>query len=323
MDISLLTANLLTPAVLFFLLGIVAVIVKSDLELPQPIPKFISLYLLLAIGFKGGIELNKSGLNPTVALTLAAAIVMSIIVPIASFAILRRRFSPADAAATAAAYGSISAVTYVTAETFLTSQGAPPSGYMVAIMALMESPAIIIGLILARRAGVGNAHAFKPSELLREAFFNGSVLLLLGSMLIGVLTGERGARALSPFTGENFQGFLSLFLLDLGMSSARRIGDLRKFGLFPFAFAIGMPLLTAAFGIGISRLIQLPPSDALIFTVLCASASYIAVPAAMRISLPEANPGLFIPMALTITFPFNVAFGIPVYLGIIRYFWGQ
>ena len=325
MDLSLVLSNLLNPPVLFFFLGIFAILVKSDLAIPEPLPKFFSVYLLFSIGFKGGIELNKSGISPQVLYTLAAAIAMSSLVPLYAFVILRRRLDVSNAAAIAATYGSISAVTFVTGVAFLEQLGMTSSGYMVAIMALMESPAIIIGIILARRAGVKGGgeseHAGSTAHLLREALFNGSVLLLLGSLLIGVITGARGARALSPFTSEIFQGFLSLFLLEMGMTSARRLKDLRKFGMFPLAFAVALPLFNAALGIAIGYAIGLDRGDALIFTILCASASYIAVPAAMRMALPEANPGLFVPMALAVTFPFNVAIGIPLYLTVINRLW--
>jgi hypothetical protein len=324
MDVSLILSNLLNPPVLFFFLGIGAILVKSDLEIPQPLPKFFSLYLLFSIGFKGGIELNHSGVTPQLLYVLIAGIGMSAIVPLYVFPLLRRRVDVSNAAAIAATYGSISAVTFVTAVAFLDQIGMSSSGYMVAIMALMESPAIIAGIVLARRAGVtsdANSEHQGASGLLREALFNGSVLLLLGSLAIGVVTGVRGEKALYPFTSEIFQGFLSLFLLEMGMSSARRFKDLRAFGLMPLAFAIGIPLVNATLGIGLSWLIGLSHADALIFTVLCASASYIAVPAAMRMSLPDSNPGLFVPMALAITFPFNVAIGIPLYLGIIERLW--
>jgi len=320
MDLSLILSNLLNPPVLFFFLGIGAVLVKSDLEIPQPLPKFFSLYLLFSIGFKGGIELNHSGVNSQLLFVLAAGIGMSALVPMYVFPLLRRRLDASNSAAIAATYGSISAVTFVTAVAFLDQIGMSSSGYMVAIMALMESPAIITSIVLARRAGVtsGDTHQNGAGGIVREALFNGSVLLLLGSLIIGVVTGVRGEKALYPFTSEIFQGFLSLFLLEMGMSSARRFRDLRAFGLAPLVFAVAVPLVNATLGIGLSWLIGLNRADALIFTVLCASASYIAVPAAMRMSLPESNPGLFVPMALAITFPFNVAIGIPLYLGIIE-----
>lgn len=323
MDFSLVFSNLLNPPVLFFFLGILARLVKSDLEIPQPLPKFFSLYLLFSIGFKGGIELNHSGVSMQLLVVLLAAMVVSLLTPLYMFPLLKRQFDASNAAAIAATYGSISAVTFVTAVAFLEQIGIPSSGYMVATMALMESPAIIAGIVLARRAGVtGGEHAdHSASGLLREALFNGSVLLLLGSLAIGVVTGARGEKALYPFTSEIFQGFLSLFLLEMGISSARRFKDLRAFGLAPLVFAIGFPLVNAAIGIGLSWVIGLSHGDALIFTVLCASASYIAVPAAMRMSLPDSNPGLFVPMALAITFPFNVAVGIPIYLSIIERLW--
>ncbi|MCX6016919.1 MAG: sodium-dependent bicarbonate transport family permease [Chloroflexi bacterium] len=323
MDLSLILTNLLNPPVLFFFLGIAAVLVKSDLEIPQPLPKFFSLYLLFSIGFKGGIELNHSGMDGHVLYTLVAAMGMSLLTPLWLFPLLRRRFDISNAAAIAATYGSISAVTFITASALLEQIGIPASGHMVAVMALMESPAIIAAIVLARRAGVssGNTESHGTAGLLREALFNGSVLLLLGSLAIGMITGARGAKALYPFTSDIFQGFLSLFLLEMGISSARRFKDLRIFGIRPLVVAVGIPLVNATLGISLAWLGGLSRGDALIFTVLCASASYIAVPAVMRMSLPESNPGLFVPMALAITFPFNVAIGIPLYLGIIERLW--
>ena len=326
MNLDLVISNFLNPPVLFFFLGMIAVFVKSDLEVPAPIPKLFSMYLLLSIGFKGGVELAKSGITQAVLLTMGAAIVMSALVPIYSFFILRKKLDAYNAAAIAATYGSISAVTFITANSFLDELHIDHDGYMVAAVAIMESPAIIVGLILVNLFG-GKRNQDDQSEqtnwgeVLQEAFLNGSVVLLVGSLTIGILTGEKGFHKLEPFVGDMFYGALSFFLLDMGLVAAKRIRDLRKTGFFLIAFAIFMPLLNAAIGIGIARMIGMSPGDALLFAVLCASASYIAVPAAMRMTVPEANPSLYISTALAVTFPFNIIAGIPLYLSCVNLLW--
>lgn len=321
MDAALVLSNLLNPPVLFFFLGMLACLIGSDLEIPQPLPKFFSLYLLLSIGFKGGVELHKSGLTPQVAWTLAAAMLMALVVPLWTFFILRRKLDLNNAAAAAATYGSVSAVTFIAATSFLGQLGITSGGHMVAAMALMESPAIIIGIALARWFGKGSGAEFSWSHLLRDAFANGSVLVLCGALVIGLLTGESGGKALAPFTSDIFRGMLCLFLLDMGIVSARRLGGIRQLGIFPIAFATLVPLVNAAAAIGIAHLLGLSRGDALLFTALCASASYIAVPAAMRLALPEANPGVYVTMALAITFPFNIILGLPLYLSVINRIW--
>ncbi len=323
MDVSLILANLLSAPILFFFLGALAVAVRSDLEVPQPIPKLLSLYLLLSIGFKGGVELRESGDDGGALTALLAAIVMSIVVPLYAFAFLRRRLDANNAAALAAAYGSVSAVTFITASAFLRRIGVPFGGYMVACLALMESPAIVIGVMLARmQRGAANGQArIAWDEFLREALFNGSVLVLVGSLIIGAITGSAGKEALYPFTNEIFTGALCLFLLDMGLVSARRIGPLLAMGAFPLAFAVLFPLLNAALGLGVARLVGMSAGDAILFVVLCASASYIAVPAAIRLVLPEANPGLYVSMPLAFTFPFNVTLGIPLYTTAVNLLW--
>jgi hypothetical protein len=326
MDLAVALENFLSPPILFFFLGLLAVLVRSDLEIPQPIAKFLSLYLMLAIGFRGGVELGHSAPGGQVLLTLAAAIVMAALVPLYCYWILRRRLDVYNAAAIAATYGSISAVTFVTATAFLDRAGIPYGGYMVAAMALMEAPAIVVAVILARVAlskpGPDGSPATAPegnwNHLLRDAFFNSSVFLILGSLLVGMLTGERGQAALHPFTNELFSGILCFFLLDMGLVAARRLKDLRASGGFLLAFAILVPLFNALLGIGVTRLLNLGTGDALLFTILCASASYIAVPAAMRLALPEANPGLSLPLALAVTFPLNITLGLPLYLALIQ-----
>ena len=322
MDVSLIMSNILNPPVLFFFLGMLAIFVKSDLEIPPPIPKLYSLYLLFAIGFKGGVELAKSGLNQEVFLTIVAAMVMACLVPIYTFFILKIKLDAYNAAAIAATYGSISAVTFITASSFLQQLGIDFDGYMVAALALMESPAIIVGLILVNLfTRDGEARDFSWPEVLQEAFLNGSVFLLVGSLLIGFLTGEHGWKVLSPFTQDMFYGVLTFFLLDMGLVAAKRIKDLEKTGSFLISFAILIPVLNAGIGLLIARFIGMPQGDALLFSVLCASASYIAVPAAMRLTVPEANPSLYISTALAVTFPFNIIVGIPLYLYGINMLW--
>ncbi|MBN3922046.1 sodium-dependent bicarbonate transport family permease [Nostoc sp. NMS4] len=321
MDFSLIVSNILNPPILFFFLGMTAVFVKSDLEIPPPVPKLLSLYLLFAIGFKGGVELIKSGLNQEVILTLLAAMLMACVVPIYTFFILKWKLDTYDAAAIAATYGSISAVTFITAGAFLTELGIQYDGYMVAALALMESPAIIVGLILVSIFTADEKREFAWSEVLQEAFLNSSVFLLVGSLLIGVLTGERGWKVLEPFAQGLFYGILTFFLLDMGLVAARRIKDLQKTGFFLILFAILIPILNAGIGLAIAKFIGMPQGNSLLFAVLCASASYIAVPAAMRMTVPEANPSLYVSTALAVTFPFNIIVGIPLYLYGINLFW--
>ena len=326
MDSSLILQNLLSPPVLFFFLGVIAVLVGSVLEIPAPLPKLFSLYLLLAIGFKGGLELQHSGLGGQVLPTIAAAVAMSLVVPVYSFLLLKLRFDGFNAAAIAATYGSISAVTFITAEGFLETQKLPFDGFMVAALALMESPAIIVGLLLVKLASPQrrpDAKEMRWQELLREAFLNSSVLLLVGSLVIGLLVAAYSPASVAkmlPFSEQLFYGALSFFLLDMGIVAAQRIRDLREAGAFLVGFSILMPLFNSLVGVLISKGLGLEPGNALLFVVLCASASYIAVPAAMRMTVPEANPSLYISMALGVTFPFNIIVGIPLYMTLVNTF---
>ncbi|AFY41516.1 sodium-dependent bicarbonate transport family permease [Nostoc sp. PCC 7107] len=322
MDVSLIISNILNPPILAFFLGMLAVFVKTDLEIPAPIPKLLSLYLLFAIGFKGGVELVKSGVNQAVILTLFAAILMACIVPVYTFFILRIKLDTYNSAAIAATYGSISAVTFITASSFLTQLGMAFDGFMVAALALMESPAIVVGLILVNVFTVDESdREFNWPEVLQEAFLNSSVFLLVGSLVMGLLTGEHGWQTLKPFTQDLFYGVLTFFLLDMGLVAAKRIRDLQKAGIFLILFAILVPILNAGIALLIAKAIGMPKGDSLLFSVLCASASYIAVPAAMRLTVPEANPSLYISTALAVTFPFNIIVGIPLYLYGINLFW--
>ncbi len=319
MDGSLILFNILNPPVLFFFLGMLAVFLKSDLEIPAPLPKLFSLYLLLAIGFKGGYELSESGINLQITITIIAAILMASVIPVYTFFILKTKLDNYNSAAIAATYGSISAVTFITAGSFLEKLNIPYGGHMVAALALMESPAIIVGLILVRVfAQKKDDDEFNWGKVLQEAFLNGSVFLLIGSLIIGMLTGEPGWEKLQPFTQGIFYGVLTFFLLDMGLVAAKRIRELRKTGSFLIGFSIIIPVLNAIIGILMAKGLGFAQGDALLFAVLCASASYIAVPAAMRMTIPEANPSIYISMALALTFPFNIIVGIPLYLEMIK-----
>jgi uncharacterized protein len=327
MEFDLILSNILNPPVLFFFVGMAAIALKSDLEIPQPLPKLFSLYLLMAIGFKGGYEIVESGFNLEIEETLLAAVFMACIVPIYSFFILRLKLDVYNASAIAATYGSISAVTFITASAFLTKLGMDFGGHMVAALALMESPAIVVGIVLVKKFAPreqtedGETETMEWGDVLREACLNGSVFLLIGSLIIGLLTGAPGWEKLKPFTQDSFYGVLCFFLLDMGLIAARRIQEVAKAGFFVIGFSVVMPILNAAIGIGLSKLIGISEGNALLFAVLCASASYIAVPAAMRMTIPEANPSIYISMALALTFPFNIIIGIPVYLEIIHRVW--
>lgn len=318
MDTGTILANALNPPILFFFLGVAAVLLKSDLEIPSPLPKLFSLYLLLVIGFKGGVELHHGGFNSQVLITFVAAIFAAVAVPVASFFILRLKLDVFNAAAIAASYGSVSAVTFVTASSLLQQLSVPYSGYMVAALALMESPAIVAGVLLVRLYSNKQEKGINWPEVLREAFLNGSVVLLVGSLLIGLVASETAEKALEPFTKGIFYGALTFFLLDMGLLAARRLKDLTRTGPFLIGFGILAPLVNALIAILFAKLVGMGEGNALLFAVLCASASYIAVPAAMRLSVPEANPSLYVSMALAITFPFNIIVGIPLYLQLIR-----
>jgi len=329
MDLTLVLENLIAPPILFFLLGMAATLLRSDLEIPTPVTRALSLYLLFAIGMHGGVELARAGVSLATFVPLAAGVVASATMPVGVFWALRRRLGTENAAAIGATYGSISAVTFITAAGFLDDRGVAYGGHMVAAMALMESPAILVGVMLARRHGARAAEAApavtaltgpRPS-LLREAFLGGPVFLLLGSLAVGLATGERGWEAVAPFAYEPFRGVLCLFLLDMGLIAARRLDALRSAGAYLVGFAVVVPLLAAVVSIAFARLAGLAPGDALLLCVLCASASYIAVPAAVRVALPAASPGLYLPMALALTFPFNIAVGIPLYYSVIEALW--
>jgi hypothetical protein len=324
MDTQTILANVLSPAALFFLLGFVAVLVRSDLELPYPLPKFFSTYLLISIGYTGGEKLAAAGLTAEVLWTVLAALALAMVVPFYTFFFLRRILSVFDAAAMAATYGSISIVTFVVGTEFLVRANVGFGGHMVAVMSIMESPAVIMGIMLVRMfAPRAETATGRPGmvAILHESFCNGTVLLLLGSLVIGVITGRTAGEGLKPFMTGIFKGIVLLFLLDVGMLAARKAGKLIEVGPALVAFGILAPLANAALGIGLAWCVGMGKGDALLFTLLCASSSYIVVPAAMRQAVPEANPGLFELLSLSVTFPFNISVGIPLYYGLIGRLW--
>ncbi|MCS4436398.1 sodium-dependent bicarbonate transport family permease [Aquiflexum gelatinilyticum] len=311
MNFQLLIDNFTNPALLFFVLGIIAVKVKSDLEIPQNSSKFISLYLLFAIGFKGGQELAHSEFNLGIIWAVFFGITAASLIPLYTFFILKRKLSIENSGAIAAAYGSVSAVTFVTAVSFLEIQQQAFSGHMVAIMALMEAPAIIIGVLLVK--SFGETNATKMRKVVSHSFTNGSVLLILGSLVIGFLASEKEAEGIKPFTTDIFKGFLAIFLLDMGITSGKKLKDFFESGKFTAAFAVLVPLFNGCMVAFLSGFITSNVGDRFMFAILAASASYIAVPAAMKIAVPKANPGIFLPMALAVTFPFNITIGFPLY----------
>ena len=316
--------NLVSPIILFFVLGIVAGVLKSSLTIPETLTKSVSLYLMMAIGFRGGVELSHNGFGGSILAAVFAAVALSALLPVLAYALLRwtTQLDVTNAAAVAAHYGSVSVVTFATAIALLTLQGQPFEPYIVALLAVMEAPAILTGLLLARRG----RHGAQPKELqgslartvVREVLLHGSVVLLLGSFAIGWLTGSKGLEELGPVFVQLFKGVLCVFLLDMGLVVARRLSDLRAVSFGVAAFGLYMPLLGAAAGMGAALLLGLSVGGATLLAVLCASASYIVVPAVMRVALPEASPALYLTLALGITFPFNLVVGIPLYLGAAR-----
>jgi hypothetical protein len=319
MNLTLLVENLTNPALLFFLLGIISVRLKSDLEIPPNSSKFISLYLLFSIGFKGGQELAHSNFSPEIIWAILFGIVVSVLIPFYTFYILKRKLSTENAGAIAASYGSISAVTFVTAVAFLETLNIKFSGYLVAVMALMEAPAIIIGFLLIKsysKEKDKNDSSFK--DVIKHALTNGSVLLIVGSLIIGLIANEKQALGIKPFTTDLFKGFLAIFLLDMGIISGRKLNDFFKSGWFTLIFAIVIPLVNGSIVAIASQVITHDIGNRFILATLAASASYIAVPAAMKIAVPKANPGLYLPMALAVTFPINITIGLPLYFSIVK-----
>lgn len=311
--------NFRDPAILFFVFGLCAGLLRSNLEIPQPIARFLSLYLLMALGLKGGFALADSGLSREVVTSLLCALFLAAAVPAIGYLLLRRFLNGFDAAAIAATYGSVSAVTFITAVQYLDNHAIPFGGHMAAAMALMESPAIIMAVVLANRvrqkASAGGTS--QPlGKILHESLTDGAQLLLLGAMLVGLFTGVSGQKALQPFAVDLFKGMLAFFLLDMGLSAARNMGSLRGKSVLVLVYAIAAPLVHAAMALALAWMFGLSAGDGGLLMVLAASASYIAVPAVVRHAIPEANPSLFIGMSLGLTFPFNILFGIPLYVGI-------
>jgi hypothetical protein len=318
--VSALVANLLSPAVLFFLLGIVATLSRSDLKFPEPLYVTLTIYLLVAIGFKGGAAISKAGLAVVWKPTLLAVLLGGLI-PLGVYPVLRflGRFPAVDAAAISAHYGSVSAVTFIAATNYLKQIQLPYQEYASAFLAVMEAPAIILGVVLGRLGGSARASIIPTlRKAVHEAVFGRSVVLLVGSMLIGWASGSKGAEMTAGFLVSPFQGVLCLFLLEMGMVAARRFGDLRKVGGFLVVFGVAAPLAHGALGVLCARWMGLDTGTTVLLATLAASASYIAAPAAMRMSLPEANPTFYLTAALGVTFPFNLTLGLPLYLEMAR-----
>lgn len=315
MDISIqaLTSNLLAPTILFFVLGLVAAVVRSDLSIPRGAAKIMSIYLLLAIGFKGGVAVAQSGLTGQLIASLALGGLLSLLLPFVAFGLLKvlTRLDNLNAAAVAGHYGSISIVTYVTAVNLLEGRGIDSEGFLVAVAAVMEVPAIVSALWLVART---SKDAKVDSSVYKHIFANGSIVLLLGAFLIGAITGEEGLAQLEPFIVVPFTGVLTVFLLDMGLSAGRSLLSHRQdisWGVL--LFGCSMPLIGSLFGLLTSMILGLSQGGAFLLMVLSASASYIAVPAAMQIALPKAKSGVYLTLALGITFPFNLTLGMPIY----------
>ncbi len=315
-------ANLLSPAVLFFALGILAALTKSDLKFPEPLYVGLTIYLLVAIGFKGGVAIAGAGLAK-VWLPALAALALGALIPLWTYPLLRfgGKLSAVDSAAIAAHYGSVSAVTFIAATNYLKAVNQPYEDYATAFLAVMESPAILVGVVLGklatRTAGDGSGVSLKKA--MHEALFGRSIFLLVGALVVGALCGKPGMEKVESFFVTPFQGVLALFLLEMGMVAGRRLEDLKKVGPFLLGFGVLVPLVNGALGVYLGKLVGLELGGATLLGVLSASASYIAAPVAIRISLPEANPTLYLTSSLAITFPFNITLGIPIYLEIARH----
>jgi hypothetical protein len=307
--------TLTSPVILFFVLGFFAAMVRSDLAVPDAFAKAMSIYLMAAIGLKGGVEVSASGFTPDLIAAGLAGLALSFLIPFPAFFLLTRfgGLSRTDAGAVAAHYGSVSVVTFVTAQEILTGQGLSPAGYMVAVLALMETPAIISGLFLARRGQKPDPEGGSGESMLHDVFTNASVMLLVGAFIIGMVAGKDGFAPVKPLFDTGFRGVLCLFLLDMGLIAARRLIQSRKLNVQLAMLAIAIPVFNGIFGTAIGTFIGLDVASAAALGVLTASASYIAVPAAMRLALPEADPGIYLSMSLGITFPFNIIFGISLF----------
>jgi len=314
-------ANLLSPAVLFFVLGLIAALTKSDLKFPEPLYVGLTIYLLTAIGFKGGVAISEAGIAK-VWLPALAAMALGALIPLWTYPLLRfgGKLKSVDAAAIAAHYGSVSAVTFIAATNYLKAIDQPFENYATAFLAVMESPAILVGVVLGKLATkkAGDSSSASLGTAVHEAVFGRSIFLLVGALLVGALCGEPGMRKVEAFFVTPFQGVLALFLLEMGVVAGRRVGDLRKVGPFLLGFGIFVPLVNGALGVLLGKFTGLGLGGATLLGVLSSSASYIAAPAAIRMSLPDANPTLYLTSSLAITFPFNITLGIPIYLEIAR-----
>lgn len=313
--LTLAGANLASPIVLFFALGVAAALARSDLTVPEAFAKGLTIYLMLAIGFKGGVAVANNGITLDFLTTAAAGILLGVLIPVIAHGVLTRTrlLDPLNAAAVAAHYGSVSIVTFVAGTTLLTSLGVAYDGYMIAVTAIMETPAIVVGLWLANASLKGDEQAGFSKSLLHEVFLNGSVVLLMGAFLIGYASGEPGMKAISAFVDAPFKGVLCLFMLDMGLLAGRRLASARLLTPGLVMFGLVMPLVSAALGLALALALGLSPGTGTLLMTLAASASYIAVPAAMRIALPQANPAIYVTLSLAVTFPFNLSVGLPLY----------
>lgn len=318
--LDLAVRNFSSPAVLFFVLGFLAALARSDLEIPEQVAKLLALYLLLSIGFRGGAEIAHHGINLQLIGSIAAGILLSFGTPFLAYGMLRHMsgLRPVDAAAVAGHYGSISAVTFAAVTGALDQLAIPYAGYMVTVAAAMEAPAIFSALAIARRSGGVAGHA-TTAQLMRDIALSSSIVVLLGALLIGIVTGSRGLAQIKPFISDPFAGVLCLFLLDMGVVAARGLGEGRRYLSMPVGlFGILMPLVGAVLGACAALTIGLNAGSAAVLITLAASASYIAVPAAMRLALPEANPSIALTLSFGVTFPFNLTIGIPLYITLAK-----
>ena len=310
--------NILDPAILFFIFGVFAGAVRSNLEIPPAITKFLSLYLLMALGLKGGFALQKSGLTIDIAKTLSIAVMLAIIVPILGYFFLKKKLNNYDAAAIAATYGSVSAVTFITASQFLDLNQISYGGHMAAAMALMESPAIILAVILANAAKSNKKGS--SLNLLHKSFTDGAQLLLIGAMIVGLFAGATGERIMAPFSIDLFKGMLAFFLLDMGLMVAKNFKEVLNKPIYVLVYGIFAPPIHAFLALLICKIAGVGLGETILLMILSASASYIAVPAALKYALPQANPSLYFGMSLGLTFPINIIIGIPLYTFIAKLF---
>ena len=313
----------LDPAILFFIFGAFAGLIKSNLEIPKPITKFLSLYLLMGLGLKGGFALNKSGFNTEIFFTLSAAVILAIVVPIIGYNILKKKIGRYDAAAIAATYGSVSAVTFITTGQFLDNNQIAYGGYMAAAMALMESPAIVIGIYFGHRAVMYDKKKKIKTPtflLIKNSLKDGAQLLLIGAMIVGIFSGQDGENMMAPFSIDLFKGMLAFFLLDMGLQVAKNFKEILTKSMFLIAYAIFAPIIHAIFALLLGKLFGVSLGDTILLMLLAASASYIAVPAALKYALPKASPSLYFGMSLGLTFPINILIGIPSYTYLAKLF---